>query len=87
MSDYKPNMIDDISSLRIKNINLEMQNKALQKTSDYWRDLVKEIADNMDKNVIEFFKIKDLCSKLISEYKDYDCNYQKLLVELEKLIK
>ena len=87
MSDYKPTMIDDISSLRIKNINLEMQNKALQKTSDYWRDLVKEIADNMDKNVIEFFKIKDLCSKLISEYKDYDCNYQKLLVELEKLIK
>jgi hypothetical protein len=56
MSDYKPNMIDDVASLRIKIINLELQNKELQKTSDYWENLVKEMADNMDRNAIEHFK-------------------------------
>lgn len=79
-------MIDDIANLRIKNINLEIQNKEFQKSLNYWRDLVKEMADSMDKNAIKFFKIKDICLKLISEYKNNDCNYKKILVELEKII-
>lgn len=59
MSDHKPNMIDDVASLRIKIINLELQNKELQKTSDYWENLVKEMADNMDRNAIEHFKVNN----------------------------
>jgi hypothetical protein len=67
----------------------------IEEERDYWRDLVKDMCDNMDNNAINLYKLKSIGKEIILKYSDHqrgcenngncNCGYSELIKQFYEL--
>ena len=67
----------------------------IEEERDYWRDLVKDMCDNMDNNAINLYKLKGIGKEIILKYSDHQrgcenngncsCGYSELIKQFHEL--
>jgi hypothetical protein len=67
---------EESCKLELKLKEQEVVIVALREESLYWRNLLKEMCDNMDLEAFDFYKLKKIGSEIILKYSDHkkECN-------------
>lgn len=85
---------EETCKLELKIKEQESTINALREDALYWRNLLKEMCDNMDFEVFNFYKLKKIGNEIIIKYsshqKDCDkencsCGYDEHVLLFEKL--